>query len=144
MEKTLSRRKKGTPRTFLRSVLLSLLITVPVLFFLLLLSCAVALRSEDPNALIPPLGNGCALLSSLLCGFLAAKLRGRQGLLIGAAAGLGYLVLFLIGLATQLGDGTLNIGMLLFSYLIFFSLSVLGGVLGTLKRERKHRRRSSR
>lgn len=144
MDQSLPHRQKGAPRSFIRSVLLSLFITALVLLLLLLLSSAVALRSEDPSSLIPPLGNGCALLSAFLCGFLAAKLRGRQGLLVGAAAGLGYLVLFLIGLATQLGDGGLNMGMLLFSYLIFFALSVLGGVLGSIKRERKHRHKLTR
>ena len=142
MDQALSRKRKEGGISFWRAAVYAPLISALALMLLLLLSSAVAMQSQNPSALIPPLGNGCALACAFLCGFVGARLRGRQGLLIGAASGVGYLLLFLIGLLVLIGDGDLQAGMLLFSYLIFFALSLLGGVLGTYKRSsRKHRRK---
>lgn len=144
MDQAFSHRKKGLGQSFIGSVLFSLLITMLLLFLLLFTASLISLNSQNPGALIPPLANGAALLCALFCGFLAARLRGRQGVLVGAAAGLSYLLFFLLGLAALAGDHTLETGMILFSYLIFFALSVLGGVLGTLKRGPKRHSRKSR
>ena len=140
MDQVRAHRKKGE-RSFLRAVLLSLLATAATLLGMLLLASVLLPTSDNPLALIPLCGNGCALFSALLCGFFAARLRGRQGLLVGGAAGLGYLLVFLLIATVLAGEGRLEIGMLLFSSLLFLVLAVLGGVLGTLKRDRRRRRR---
>ena len=140
MDQALPHKRKERGTSFLRATLYALLISLITLILMLLLSSAIAMKSQNPSALIPPLGNGCALACAFLCGFIGARLRGRQGLLIGAASGLGYLLLFLVGLLALAGDGNLEMGMILFSYLIFFALSLLGGVLGTVKRQRKKHR----
>lgn len=145
MDQALSLRKKRGEYSFAGAVLLSLFLSVLLLLFLLLVASFLSLRVQDPASLIPALGNGAALLCAFLCGFFAARLRGRQGVLIGATAGLGYLLFFLLGLAILAGDGVLHMGMILFSYLIFLSLSTLGGLLGTKKpKPRRHARRVHR
>ena len=140
MEMTHASRTKGE-RGFLRSVLLSLAITALLLIAMLLLTSALLLKTDNPLALIPACGNGCALLCAFLCGYLAARLRGRQGLIVGGAAGLGYLLVYLLVATVLVGEGRLEIGMLLFSCLFFLALAVLGGIFGSLKRERRQRRR---
>ncbi len=144
MDQVLSHRKKKIGDSFIGAVLVSLLFSALLLLLLLFVSSFLALSSTDPGSLIPLCGNAAALISALFCGFLAARLRGRQGLLVGAAAGLSYLLFFLLGLAVLAGDASLEMGMILFSYLIFFSLSVLGGVLGTMKRKPRRRSRKPR
>lgn len=142
MDQALPHSKKEKGVSFLRATLYALLLSAASLLVLLLLSSLIALKSPNPTALIPPLGSACALLSAFLCGFVAARLRGRQGLLVGAAAGLGYLLLFFVGLLALAGDTKLQMGMILFSYLIFFALALLGGALGTYKRApKRHRKR---
>jgi putative membrane protein (TIGR04086 family) len=133
--------RKKRERSFLQAVLLSLAITALSLLSLLLLASALLLKTDNPLALIPACGNGCALFCAFLCGYLAARLRGRQGLIVGAAAGLGYLLVYLLVATVLVGEGNLEIGMLLFSCLFFLALAVLGGMLGSLKRERRRRRR---
>ena len=141
MDQAHTRKRKEGGVSFMRAILWALFISALTLTLLLLLSSFIALKSANPSQLIPPLGGASALIGALLCGYLAARMRGRQGLLVGGAAGLAYLALFLLALAALVGDGDLHLGRVLLSYLIFFVLSVLGGVLGTIKRTPKKRRR---
>ena len=143
MDKAVSHRKKGLGQSFMGSVLFSLFLTFLLLIAALLVASFLSLRVKDPAALIPLFGNGASLFGALFCGFLSARLRGRQGLLVGAASGLAYLLLFLLGLALFSGGRELQLGRILFSYLVFFSLSVLGGLLGTMKREKRPRRKKA-
>ena len=143
MEKAVSHRKKGVGQSFLGAVLFSLFLTLLFLIALLLIASFLSLRVKDPAALIPLWGNGASLLGALFCGFVAARLRGRQGLLVGGAAGVADLLLFLLGLAALAGGRELQIGRILFSYLIFLSLSILGGLLGTMKQEKRPRRKKT-
>ena len=110
----------------LRGILRALL-----LMLLLLLGAAIlAFRSEDPAARILPLSYAITLLTFLMGGLFAGKRRARQGLLCGALAGLGLLMLFLIGYLAMLGEGAADLGHLLLSYLLMLALSLIGGVIG--------------
>ena len=135
----LHRTKK--PRSLLSSVGIALLATIIFLPCASFLFTCFAYRSEDPGALIPTFAYASALLSALFCGFFAARMRGRQGLFCGLLSGVGMMVLFLVALFVFAGDGELDTGKILFTDLPVFVLTVLGGVIGGMKRTPKRRRR---
>ncbi|MBQ8174775.1 MAG: TIGR04086 family membrane protein [Clostridia bacterium] len=99
-----------------------------------------AYQSNDPGRLIPTFAYIAALTSSLFCGFLCARLRGKQGLLCGLLSGLCMVVLFLIALLVFSGSGELRAAKVLFTDIPVFLFTVLGGMIGGTKRAPKRRR----
>ncbi len=126
----------------LGGVMLRALLIALFSFALLLFVCAyIAYGSADPTALLRPMAYGITLAVSLIFGFAAAKIRGRQGLLCGGLAGLTMLLLLTVGLLATMDEGGFSPERLLPAFLLAAALAVLGGVLGCLRREKRRRPR---
>ncbi len=124
--KNKKKRKDALPACIGRGMLLAILL----LMLCLLLAAYLACRQDDPAAKVLPYSYIAMLLCMFLGGFFAARRRGRQGLICGALTGIGLLSLFLIGFLIFSGDSDIAGGRLFLSYLLFFAMSLLGGVAG--------------
>ena len=62
----------------------------------LLLCTVIGLKTEDPDRITPPLALVSFFLCALLCGHLAARLYGKNGLFCGMLAGLLFVALLIL------------------------------------------------
>lgn len=133
------KKERSLPRS-LGTAVLATAVFLPCLAFVLTF---FAYKSSDPARLIPTFAYIAALTSALFCGFLCARLRGKQGLLCGLASGLLMVVLFLLALLIFSGESELQGVRVLFTNIPVFLLTVFGGMIGGTKRtpKRRHMRR---
>lgn len=117
--------------------ILSAAIFLPCIAFLLTL---FAYKSSDPTRYIPIFAYIAALTTALFCGFLAARLRGKQGLLCGLLSGLCMVVLFLLALFIFSGGEELHAGRVLLTDIPVFILTLLGSLFGAARRKPRRRR----
>ena len=134
-------KKQRSLTSAVAGAMLGTMIFLPCMAFLL--TC-IAYGSNDPSRLIPTFAYIAALLSALFCGFLCARLRGKQGLLCGLLSGACMVVLFLLSLFIFSGDAELHAGKILFTDAPVFLLTVLGGIIGGARPAPKKRRRVRR
>ncbi len=133
--------KARAPRS-LGAVMLRAFLIAVFFFGIALFACAYfAYGSADPTALLRPMAYAIVLSASLVLGFSAARMRGRQGLLCGGLAALLMLLLLTVGLLATMGEGGFSPERILPLYLIAAAMAVLGGVLGSLRREKRRRPR---
>ena len=134
MQKGRLREKKKREHSVIGSALRGLICALLLLLLLLAVFATVAMQSENPSALIAPLSYTASLLSALFCGFISARMRGKQGLLCGLTAGALLLAAFALGLLAFAGEGDIHPASLLIFYPALFTLAVFGGVLGGARR----------
>ena len=118
---------------FLRPLLVGLCIGV-VSCTLLLLLAALLFRSVDiPTGAVTPIAVTVAAIGTFLAGWVAARVAGSRGLLIGSACGL---VLFLTILLIGLIRGNVEVGFAAIKLAALTLSGAIGGVLGV-----NHKRR---
>lgn len=130
------------PLTLLGCVWRALLLSLAAFLALTLLAAWVAYRQSDPLSAMRPLSYAVMLLSFFFVGWLAARLRGRQFLISGILAGVALAAVMAVLMLTLCGEGTPDGGRMLLTYPLGVALAALGGLLGSLKRERRVRRRA--
>ena len=126
------RRGRKGKDTLLASVTHGLLCALLLLPCLLLLGGIFAYRSDDPTALVKPLGYATAVLVAFFGGATAARRRKKQGLICGVLTGLALLAFLLLGFFICLDDSEPQLGRLLLSYLLLLVVSTVGGCVGGL------------
>ncbi len=134
-------RRGKKDRTVITCAAMGSILTMMLICALALLCTVIAYRNNNPSEWITPFAYLSALISALMGGFSAARLRGRQGLLCGLLTGVSVLMLFAVGLLIFTGESELQAGRILIFYALIYALCVLGGILGGLRREKHHRRR---
>lgn len=118
----------------------SLLFTLLFALAFLVVATLIAYNTEDPGALLAPLSYAAVGCSSLFAGVSSAKLRGKQGLFMGALAGLLFIaILFLCSFLPGMTRHT-NLWGVLPMYAVILALSLIGGRIGGIKREKKRKR----
>lgn len=122
------------------SLAFSLLFTLLFSLAFLIVATLIAYNTEDPSSLLMPLSYAAVACSSLFAGISSAKLRGRQGLLMGVLAGLLFIAIlflcsFLPGMTRP--ESLLSV---LPMYTAILALSLIGGKIGGIKREKKRKR----
>lgn len=140
MDHTVTLAKSRAPLSLGGALIRALLLSLLLFAILVGGGGYIAYQSEDPTALIRPMAYGILLSVSFLFGFLTARIRGRQGLLCGALAGIIMLLILTVGLLSAMGEEGLAPERVFFTNLLCAALSVLGGVIGCIRREKKHRR----
>ena len=96
---------------------------------IVLLVAAVLMTWVDlPQSAVSPISVAALGLGSLAAGFIAARRTGKNGLLLGAACGLGIFLVTLI--AGLLSLGSVQIGFALFKLAVSVLCGAIGGVLG--------------
>lgn len=138
MEKPLGRlrEKKKREIPILHATLRGLLLSLLFLLTFLAVGATVALQSEDPTSLIPPISYAALLSSALFSGVCCARTRGKQGLLCGLLSGGLWLCLFALGFFLFSPEGESEPLSLLLLLPVLFLLSVFGGIIGGAKRVR--------
>lgn len=127
---------KGGKRLF-RGAVLALLFTLAFSLFTLSLCSALLLRTESPSRWIALFGVLLPSLSSLLGGIVSSK-AGGGGALSGLVFGIAFIgMLFLLSFLFK--DGNFSLFKSLVLYTAMLLLSVLGGVLSTRRRPKRHR-----
>lgn len=136
----------ATINTALKSSFLGLLITAGISLALLFASTAAALMTDDPTALVTPIGYVSAFISAFFGGFACSKLNKKAPYLVAILCGAGFVILsMLISFALP---HTLNSGMNIWLRLCLHALSFVMFPLGALisikaskpKRKSKKRR----
>ncbi len=106
---------------------------------LLLLFCAIASSSEDPDSMITPLSLCALFLSSFCGGFSSVRLSG-DGLLSGIASGaVTSAVIFLLSLF-PLADTGSNGGNTLLCYLCIIASAAAGAIIGKRRKNKSPHR----
>ena len=134
-------KKKFTLLSAVGTAILETAVFLPCLSFLFSL---IAYKTADPTRLIPTMAYIAALMAALFCGFLAARLRGGDGLFCGLLAGGGMVALFLCALFVFSGGEELSVGKILFTDAPVFLLTLLGALIGGAKRATRRGRRIKR
>ena len=134
MDNTLPIAHKKARRTLSHCLMRGILSALFLMLLMIVIGAVVAYNSPDPTSLIRPLAYGISGLSAALCGLITARLRGGQGLICGLLSGLGLTLFFLLFYFLLGGAGTTPPARLALFYLLLPALSLLGGVLGTVKR----------
>ncbi len=107
------------------------------LLIILLISSVSILKNDLKETSISVLAFTACILSSLISGFITAKLIKMSGLIYGVASGVPTVILLLI--LTLVFSGTLGMNFL-FAVLSVLISSAIGGILGVnLKRKPKYR-----
>lgn len=128
-------------RSLLRSAVYALCIALACAMILLIVLSIIAYSNPDPDVLISPFSYSALFASALIGGIACAKINGRSGLLSGAMSGLLLLiVLFAASLFTGSDDSDMSFGITLAFYAGVILASVIGGLLGSRKPKRRHRR----
>jgi len=127
--------KKG--KGLFRGALLALLFSLAFSLFTLTLSSAFLLRTESPSTWISLIGVLLPSLSALFGGIVSSK-TGGGGALSGLLFGIGFVAVLLL-LSFLLRDGAFSPFKSLVLYTAVLLIAVLGGVLGTHKRQKRRR-----
>ncbi len=127
--------KKG--KGLFRGALLALLFSLAFSLFTLTLSSAFLLRTESPSTWISLIGVLLPSLSALFGGIVSSK-TGGGGALSGLLFGIGFVAVLLL-LSFLLEDGAFSLFKSLVLYTAVLLIAVLGGVLGTHKRQKRRR-----
>ena len=127
--------KKG--KGLFRGALLSLLFTLAFSLFALTLSSLLLLRAESPSTWISLIGVLLPALSALFGGAVSSK-AGGGGALSGLLFGIGFVGVLLL-LSFLLKGSAFSPLKSLVLYTAMLLIAVLGGVLGTHKRQKRHR-----
>lgn len=125
-------------RGFLKGPVISLLCMAAFGLLSLALSAFLLLKTADPTAWVGIVGAFLPALTALLGGFASARINGTLGALSGLASGALFVALLFI-LRAFFGSGEASLGKVLVLYTLILLLSVLGGALGTAKRQKKRR-----
>ncbi len=128
------------PLTLLGCMGRALVISLAIFLALTLLAAWLAYQQSDPLSAMRPLSYAVMLLSFLLVGWVAARLRGRQFLISGILGGVAMAAVLSVLMLALCGEHTLDGSRLLLTYPIGIALSALGGLLGSVRRERRIRR----
>lgn len=105
--------------------LLSGVATVAVGIFM----CAFVLTKQDlPESAAVPMGTACIALGAAIAGFVAARIRRSQGMIVGAMTGGAMFLLML--LVSIFVSGTQFTVVTPVRLMLCISLSALGGILG--------------
>ena len=130
--------KKG--KGLFRGALLSLFFALAFSLFALTLSSMLLLRAESPSTWITLVGVLLSALSALFGGIVSSK-TGGGGALSGLLFGIPFVAVLLL-LSFLLKDGAFSLLKSLVLYTAVLLIAVLGGVLGTHKRQkRRHAKR---
>ncbi len=127
--------KKG--KGLFRGALLALLFSLAFSLFTLTLSSAFLLRTESPSTWISLIGVLLPSLSALFGGIVSSK-TGGGGALSGLLFGISFVSVLLL-LSFLLEDGAFSLFKSLVLYTAVLLIAVLGGVLGTHKRQKRRR-----
>ena len=102
---------------------------------LLLVLMAVGMTVKDvPQALVAPLATAAAAIGAFVGGLTAARLAGRQGLLLGALCGLLLYALILLTELSNIGD--MQAASVLIKWAILIACGAVGGIVGVNLRRR--------
>lgn len=131
--------RDGTRPVFVNS-LKGLAAGIVSAILILLVMCAVAMKTPDPAALARPLSFASLLFSALIAGFVSAKLS-SGGALCGVICGAMYLAfVFAVSLFVR-GGGQTNLFVSLALRLAAFPATVLGAIIGDRKEKKPKRRK---
>ncbi len=123
----------------MRPVLIGVLVGIAVTVLGLLVCAGVTAKFYLPVSALPTLGCVCYLAGAVGCGFTAGLLFGKQGALVGAICGALWLILFVLGYLLS-GAHPPQVMTYIKAGAGFFGC-LLGGLLGTVVRGRKEKRR---
>ena len=140
MEQPITLAKSRTPLSLGAALVRALLLSLLVFAIAIGGGGYIAYQSDNPTALIRPMAYGILLSVSFFFGFLTSRIRGRQGLLCGGLSGAVVLLILTVGLLASLGDEGFSPARVFLTDLLAAALAVLGGILGCVRREKKHRR----
>lgn len=106
-------------------------IALAAMLGLLLLANLIALKTTDPDRLIPFFVYGIQAIGGILAGWLAARLSDGHCILTGAVAG-GMLAVFLV-LGAAFTDGSFSLFRVFIVGILLLALGTAGGFLGKRK-----------
>ncbi len=126
-------------RGILFSLASSLLLTLLFSLAFLLVATLIAYNTEDPSAFLTPLSYAAIGCSSLFVGVSSAKMRGKQGLLMGLLAGVLFISVLLLCSFLPGMTHTKNWLSAIPTYGAILLLSSIGGKIGGIKKEKRRR-----
>ena len=122
-------------RTLVKPVIAGLILGAVVTFLMLMLLAVLLTVKDFPASAAVAFSSIAAGIGAFFSGFLAARIVGRKGLMIGGLTGiLLYLIVTLISLAVSAADFTL---LSLVKLAIILLAAVIGGVCGVNTRKRR-------
>ena len=143
MSKPKERKRKAEREPNLwRSLGLGVTTTLFVMVVCLLVLSKIAYSSQDPTAMMLPMGLGGRLAAGLLCGFICGKYYGRNGATTGLLGGTALSLLFIVASFCLPSDGS---GAEIWKWVALPAtvvLSVLGGMMACRPKNRRRRRRT--
>ena len=129
------KKHEKTSRSFLISCLLSQAVWLASILLLLLLFCAIAYSTADPDSIIRPLSLCALYLSSLIGGISAVRFSG-DGIVSGCLSGIITTVIVFCISVLPLHDSGIEMPYSLIFLLLIIPASAAGSILGHRKEKK--------
>ena len=129
-------KKNSSPRSMLVSVLLSQIAWLASAMIFLLIFCAIAISTRDPDSIIAPLSLCALYLSAVIGGIFAVRLSG-DGIVSGALSGVVTSAIVFLVSALPICDSSFTMPISLILLALIIPASVIGSILGH-KRSKNH------